>query len=209
MVIPIMLALLAGFIGLMIQVEIQQQLDTATKLAAESTFQAPRSLHDTGTKFPTRCRYASETFEGTMAFAFGDRRTLGAAAPFNGMSNFQDHSSSTNPFLDFHHVNICKVDPTVCNCGEPRHPDDSVVGGPVPFRIPAPGPPGTNGSGGNPWGDMECDIDFRDPKISQLRVTFCTSAVDIDYSKTPLAWAVFWKPTLTSTSEAVPPPFRQ
>lgn len=45
-VIPILLALISVFLAIMVQVEVQQQMDAATKLAAESFFQAPQSAAD-------------------------------------------------------------------------------------------------------------------------------------------------------------------
>jgi Flp pilus assembly protein TadG len=41
-VIPVLLALVRVFLAVMVQVEAQQEMDSATKLAAESFFQAPR-----------------------------------------------------------------------------------------------------------------------------------------------------------------------
>ncbi len=64
----------------MVQVTVQEQLNAATALAAQSRFQAPENAIDaTGTRccgahgvalvtagLPTGCRYAAETFYGTM-----------------------------------------------------------------------------------------------------------------------------------------------
>lgn len=66
LVLPILLFLTSGFIGLMLQVQAQQELDSATKLAAEAAFQAPApngaavnaQAHD----------YSATTFDGTMEF---------------------------------------------------------------------------------------------------------------------------------------------
>ena len=46
LVIPILLFLVCNFIALMVQVTVQQQLDAATALAAQSRFQAPESAVD-------------------------------------------------------------------------------------------------------------------------------------------------------------------
>jgi hypothetical protein len=84
-VIPVLLALISAFLAVMIQVEVQQEMDAATKLAAESFFQAPRlALDAPGTTccaeqpgapdsldtagMPKGCRFAGETFYGTMTF---------------------------------------------------------------------------------------------------------------------------------------------
>lgn len=84
-VIPVLLALVSVFLAIMVQVEVQQQMESATKLAAESFFQAPRTAVDaTGTTccasapgsdrgldtsgMPKGCRFAGETFYGTMTF---------------------------------------------------------------------------------------------------------------------------------------------
>lgn len=84
-VIPVLLALVCVFLGVMVQVEVQQEMEAATKLAAESYFQAPRLATDArGTTccaqrpggassldtsgLPKGCRFAAETFYGTMTF---------------------------------------------------------------------------------------------------------------------------------------------
>ena len=80
LVIPILLFLICNFIAVMVQVTVQEQLNSATALAAQSRFQAPESAIDaSGTRccglhgvtlitagLPTGCRYAAETFYGTM-----------------------------------------------------------------------------------------------------------------------------------------------
>lgn len=185
-VIPIMLFLITGFIALMIQVELQQQLDAATKLAAESTFQAPRSEVDpppyATAGIPTRCRYAVETFEGTMSFFFNETAANeGSDAVFTGTQR----QKLTNAYLNFITSPECQT-------------ETAGYGAPPPQV-------GAN----NPPADIHCDLDYQDANVSSLHMTLCTSKVKLDYSKTPLAWAIFWSPTLTSTAEAAPPPFRQ
>lgn len=78
-VIPVLLALVSVFLAVMVQVEVQQEMEAATKLAAESYFQAPRLAVDArGTTccpqragapdsldtsdLPKGCRFAAETF---------------------------------------------------------------------------------------------------------------------------------------------------
>ena len=82
-VIPVLLALVSVFLAVMVQVAAQQQMDAATKLAAESFFQSPRQAVDApGTTccagatsapldtsgMPKGCRFAAETFYGTVSF---------------------------------------------------------------------------------------------------------------------------------------------
>ena len=76
LVIPILLFLVCNFIAVMVQVTVQEQLNSATALAAQSRFQAPENAIDpAGTRccgapgtalatagLPTGCRYAAETF---------------------------------------------------------------------------------------------------------------------------------------------------
>src|SRR5437016_783239 len=88
LVIPVMLLLVCNFIGLMVMVSAQEQLDSATALAAESRFQAPTDAFDVAGAsccpdprccnaaadatslqtggLPVGCRYAAETFYGTV-----------------------------------------------------------------------------------------------------------------------------------------------
>jgi hypothetical protein len=40
-------------------------------------------------------------------------------------------------------------------------------------------------------------------------VVRCSASATLDFSRTPLAWAIPWNPTIASTAEAIPPPFRQ
>jgi hypothetical protein len=76
LVIPILLFLVCNFIAVMVQVTVQEQLNSATALAAQSRFQAPENALDpAGTRccgvpgtslstagLPTGCRYAAESF---------------------------------------------------------------------------------------------------------------------------------------------------
>lgn len=81
LVLPILLALVCFFVALMVQVQVQQEMQSATTLAAESYFQSPRDAVDPpGTSccgvsgagldtsgMPKGCRFAAESFEGTMS----------------------------------------------------------------------------------------------------------------------------------------------
>jgi Flp pilus assembly protein TadG len=94
-VIPILLALISAFLAVMVQVSAQQEMDAATKLAAESFFQAPRLATDSiGTTccpqstgaadsldtsgMPKGCRFAAETFYAPKAR--GPSRSSAASA---------------------------------------------------------------------------------------------------------------------------------
>lgn len=175
-VIPILLALVSVFLAVMIQVEAQQEMDAATKLAAESFFQAPRQALDaTGTTccaqasgspdtldtsgMPKGCRFAAETFYGTMTFrrflVFGSQRDPGR-----------------HP--------LCLRDGRQLGTA-----DDSFI---------------------------TCEVDQLDIALDPpagLRVVRCTASASLDFSRTPLAWAIPWSPTIAATAEAIPPPFRQ
>lgn len=175
-VIPILLALISVFLAIMVQVEVQQQMDAATKLAAESFFQAPQSAVDaSGTTccaqsagapdsldtagMPKGCRFAAESFYGTMTF----RRFQVFAAQQTGAGH-----------------------PLCTRSG-------SAVGGAQNSYI-------------------TCDIAFIDTKLNPpqgLRVVRCSASAMLDFSRTPLAWAIPWNPTIAATGEAIPPPFRQ
>jgi hypothetical protein len=61
MILPLLLAMITVFLGLMIEVQVRQQLDSAVALATQSSFQAPA-------RDPTLARYfAAESFEDSMA----------------------------------------------------------------------------------------------------------------------------------------------
>ena len=76
LVIPILLFLVCNFIAVMVQVTVQEQLNSATALAAQLRFQAPKNAIDPSDTrccgapgvslatagLPTGCRYAAETF---------------------------------------------------------------------------------------------------------------------------------------------------
>ena len=60
--------------------------------------------------------------------------------------------------------------------------------------------------------DITCEVDHLDTTLdppSGLRVVRCTASASLDFSRTPLAWAIPWSPTVAATAEAIPPPFRQ
>lgn len=165
-VLPVMLFLIAGFIAVMLQVEAQQQLDSAVKLAAEASFQAPRGDRDPS-GLPVRCRFAWQTFEGSMSFYNGP-----------GDDNF-DHPDDRDPLHRSSPVLVFDTRPLCLTAAGPQ---------------PAPPQPA----------HIQCDIDAAD-----RHRTRCDATATIHYERTPLAWAVFWTPTISSHAEAVAPPFRQ
>ena len=174
--IPVLLALVSVFLAVMVQVEAQQQMEAATKLAAESFFQAPlHAIDANGTTccartagspgsldtsgMPKGCRFAAETFYGTMTF----RRFLVFEA---------QRDSAPHP--------LCLRD-----------------GAPL-------------GSARSSY--ITCEVNFLDTTLqppSGLHVVRCSASASLDFSRTPLAWAIPWSPTVTAIAEAVPPPFRQ
>ncbi|MFN2569946.1 MAG: TadE/TadG family type IV pilus assembly protein [Candidatus Dormibacteria bacterium] len=165
-VLPLMLFLIAGFVALMLQVEAQQQLDSAVKLAAEATFQAPRGDADPTTALPVRCRFAWQTFEGSMSFHNGP-----------GDENFdhpddRDPQHRVTPFLTFVRRPLCLTSHSL-----PVWPQAA---------------------------NVQCDID-----ADNRHKSICDAAATLHFDRTPLAWAIFWSPSITSHAEAVAPPFRQ
>ena len=175
-VIPVLLALISAFLAIMVQVSAQQQMDAATKLAAESFFQAPQLAMDSnGTTccpqtaggedsldtsgMPKGCRFAAETFYGTMTF----RRYLVFPA---------QRDSAAHPLC---RRNGAAVGRTDHHRLRPRL--------------------------------RRVDTTLNPPQ--GLRVVRCTASATLDFSHTPLAWAVPWNPTIAAASEAIPPPFRQ
>jgi hypothetical protein len=192
LVIPILLFLICNFVAVMVQVTVQEQLNSATALAAQSRFQAPESAHDApGTRccglhgvtlitagLPTGCRYAAETFYGTMT-----------------------------TYVGLLHWDTA----TLCTSG-----GDSGDAGTPPRQ-----PVGYTGSPTN--ADVSCDIGsitaagvvvrgYVDRALNPpagLEVGTCSAAASLDFANTPLAWGVFWTPTIHAQAEALPPPFRQ
>ncbi|MHB8717982.1 MAG: TadE/TadG family type IV pilus assembly protein [Candidatus Dormibacteria bacterium] len=168
LVLPILLALVSVFVGLMIEVQLQQEMQSATALAAESYFQSPRhSVDPRGTTccgagataldtsgLPKGCRFAAESFYGTMQ------------AP---------------PYLD-------------AGAGGALCTRDGLVMGHATTSM------------------VTCETQALEralnPPLGE-RVVRCTARATIRFSRTPLAWAMLFDPTIAATAEAVPPPFRQ
>jgi hypothetical protein len=197
LVIPILLLLVCNFIALMVQVTVQQQMDSAVALAAESRFQASNQAYDApGTQCcpdprccgvssgaqslvtaanPTGCRYAAETFYGTMqSFEKLLQWQTGPLCLSGG-----DSATGTKGAAPY-----------------PQSPPAShvscVVGSVSPDGISHPG--------------------FLDRTLNPPRglyVVTCDATAKLDFSRTPLAWGVLWTPTVHAHAEAVPPPFRQ
>jgi hypothetical protein len=192
LVIPILLFLICNFVAVMVQVTVQEQLNSATALAAQSRFQAPENAVDAaGTRccgahgmtlvtsgLPTGCRYAAETFYGTMT-------------TYTGLL----------------HWNTA----TLCTSG-----GDSGGAGAAPVSpVPYAGSPAD--------AEVSCDIGsitsagivvpgYVDRSLNPpagLDVVICSASASLDFANTPLAWGVFWTPTLHAQAEALPPPFRQ
>ena len=199
LVIPIMLLLVCNFIALMVQVTVQQQVDAAVTLAAESRFQAPTTAFDAGNVrccpdprccgtaatpaslrtdgTPTGCRYAAESFYGTM-----QRFTQFLQWDTGPLCLTGGDSRSGRPFggaLPY-----------------PLSPRDSEVS----CVIGSMGPDGARHAG---------FLDHTLNPPSGLEVVTCDAAARIDFSKTPLGWGVLWTPSVHSHAEALPPPFRQ
>ena len=200
LVIPILLLLVCNFVAVMLQVAVQQQLDTATALAAQSRFQATQEAYDPAgaaccpdprccaatasatplstSGIPTGCRFAAESFYGSMQGYAAILRWQRAPLCLTG----GDSGRSTAAFGG-----------AAPYSGSPLQADVSCVLG-------ATGPNGTAYSG---YVDRALD-----PPLG-LSVVLCESSATLDFSKTPLAWGVFWSPTLRAHAEALPPPFRQ
>lgn len=198
LVIPIMLLLVCNFVAVMVQVAVQQQLDSATALAAESRFQAPQGAYDAAgagccagansgassaatqlrtSALPTGCRFAAESFYGTM----------------------QGYASLLR----------WQPGPLCLNGGDSARAS-AEFGGATPYA-------------GSPTADVSCVIGataaggttfagYVDHALNPprgLSVVMCQATATLDFSRTPLAWGVFWRPTLSAHAEALPPPFRQ
>jgi hypothetical protein len=192
LVIPILLFLVCNFVAVMVQVTVQEQLNAATALAAQSRFQAPEDAVDrAGTRccgahgttlatsgLPTGCRYAAESFYGTMTTYTGLLHWQTAAMCTSG----GDSGNAGNP----------PVRP-VAYAGSPSNADVSCdIGSIKPGGIVVPG---------------YVDRALNPP--SGLEVVICSASASLDFANTPLAWGVFWMPTLHARAEALPPPFRQ
>ncbi len=192
LVIPILLFLICNFIAVMVQVTVQEQLNSATALAAQSRFQAAENAHDPshtrccGTPgatldtsgLPTGCRYAAETFYGSMTTYTKLLRWRTAALCTSG----GDSGNGVDPPL-----------PPVAYPGSPSNADVSCdIGSATP-------------GGGVVPGYVDRSLD----PPSGLEVVTCNATAQLDFSNTPLAWGVFWTPTVHAQAEALPPPFRQ
>ncbi len=198
LVIPILLLLVCNFLALMVQVTVQQQLDSAVSLAAELRFQATVQAYDppgsvccpdprccgvpsgaaslpTGS-IPTGCRLAGESFYGTMQ-------------QYGSMLVWQDAP------LCLSGGDSASAAPMGGAQPYPRAPTAHVA-----CVVAAVDPSGVSHPG------------FRDLSLDPphgLSVVTCDATVRIDFSQTPLGWGVFWSPTLHAHAEALPPPFRQ
>jgi hypothetical protein len=200
LIIPLLLLLVCNFLAVMVQVAAQEQMDSAVSLAAQARFQSSQLQYDPpGTMccpdnrcceqaadrtslstagLPTGCRYAAESFYGTMTF---NQRLL--------------HWSEA----------------ALCTTGG----DSGGAGNPARAASPYPGSPEN--------AHVSCVVGSTDPagRVHPgfldralnppfgLFVVTCDATATLDFSRSPLAWGVFWSPTLHAHAEAVPPPFRQ
>jgi hypothetical protein len=199
LIIPIMLLLVCNFIGVMLQVAVQQQLDSATALAAESRFQATEEAFDppgaqccpdprccsggggpalSTAGIPTGCRFAAESFYGTMQGYAALLQWQAAPLCLGG----GDSGRATG-----------ELGGAVPYTGSPLRAHVSCVVG------------ATSADGTNMLGYV--DHSLNPPR--GLSAVMCESTATLDFSRTPLAWGVFWRPQLSAHAEALPPPFRQ
>ncbi|MGA7988581.1 MAG: hypothetical protein WCB51_09310 [Candidatus Dormiibacterota bacterium] len=192
LVLPILLFLVCNFVAVMVQVTIQEQLNAATALAAQSRFQAPNSAVDpSGTRccgaagatldtsgLPTGCRYAAESFYGTMKTYTGMLQWQTAALCTSG----GDSGDGAHPRVAARAYPGAPAGSEVtCDIGSTA-PGGAVIPGYLDRALAPPG---------------------------GLDVVICAATTKIDFAQTPLAWGVFWMPTVHAQSEALPPPFRQ
>jgi len=199
LVIPILLLLVCNFLAVMVQVTAQVQLDSAVSLAAQARFQTTQGAYDpSGVRccpdprccaspsgatsldtagLPTGCRYAAESFYGTMTFNQGMLRWQSAALCSTGGDSGGASASprSAQPYP-----------------GAPPAHVACVLGATDPTGRVHPG-----------YLDRALNPPFG------LDVVTCDATATLDFSRTPLAWGVFWAPVLHAHAEAVPPPFRQ
>ena len=178
LVIPILLFLVCNFIAVMVQVTVQEQLNSATALAAQSRFQAPENAvdaagsaaaaHTASRSSPPVCQPVAgmrqKRFYGTMThvhrpapLADGDALHVGRRQRQRG------HSAGT----------ACRVSRVTRNaevsCDIGSLKAGSVV---VPGYL---------------------DRTLNPP--SGLDVVTCSASASLDFANTPLAWGVFWTPT--------------
>ncbi len=199
LVIPLLLLLVCNFVAVMVQVTAQEQMDSAVSLAAQARFQASDAAYDPPTtrccpdprccarpddgssldtsRLPTGCRYAAESFYGTMTF---NENLL--------------------------HWNMTPLCLTGGDSGSANNPARSA--------LPYPGSPNahvscvlgaTDSAGRVHPGYLDHALN---PPFG-LSVVTCDATATLDFSRSPLAWGIFWSPTLHAHAEAVPPPFRQ
>jgi hypothetical protein len=192
LVIPILLFLVCNFIAVMVQVTVQEQLNSATALAAQSRFQAPENAIDpAGTRccgahgtalatagLPTGCRYAAETFYGTMT-------------TYTGLLHWQQ-------------ATLCTSGGDSGNAANPPAQPVAYAGSPSNAEVSCD--IGSIKSGGTVIPGY-VDRSLNPP--AGLDVVTCSASASLDFANTPLAWGVFWTPTLHAQAEALPPPFRQ
>jgi hypothetical protein len=192
LVIPILLFLVCNFIAVMVQVTVQEQLNSATALAAQSRFQAPENAIDpSGTRccgapgmslatagLPTGCRYAAETFYGTMTTYTGLLHWLRATLCTSGGDS---GNAAIPPMQPVAYAGSPSNAEVSCDIGSIK-PGGTVIPGYVDRALNPP---------------------------AGLNVVTCSASASLDFADTPLAWGVFWTPTLHAQAEALPPPFRQ
>ena len=183
LILPILLFLVCNFIGVMVQVTVQEQLNSATALAAQSRFQAPNNAVDpAGTRccgahesqlttagLPTGCRYAAETFYGTMTTYTG--MLVWQTAPL--CTSGGDSGDATHA-----RWRRTRIPARLQTRTSPAHRLDRSGGVIVPGYL---------------------DRTLQPP--NGLTVVTCSATTRLDFSKTPLAWGVFWSPPCTRSQK--------
>ncbi len=200
LVIPILLLLVSNFIAVMVQVTAQEEMDSAVSLAAQARFQAPQNAFDPAGStccpdprccgragdatslatagLPTGCRYAAETFYGTMTF--------------------------NQSLLHWNAAPLCLSGGDSGSATTPSHTPLPYPGAPASAHVSCViGSTDAGGLGHPGYLDRSLNPPFG------LSVVICDASATLDFSRSPLAWGVFWSPTIRAHAEAVPPPFRQ
>jgi len=193
LVIPILLFLICNFIAVMVQVTVQQQLNSAHR--------AGRAVEVSGSRERGRCCW--------HALLWRKRRH----ARHRGTANRLPVCSGK---LLRHDDHLHRPAPT----GRPQRCAHRAATAAMPPRGPCrqspirdhPRMPRCRATSGRAkpvvswFPGTSIARSIHRPDLMSSRAA---ASASLDFANTPLAWGVFWTPTLHAHSEALPPPFRQ
>ena len=170
LVLPLMVFLVMNFLGIMVEIVAQNQLEASLNLAAQSAVTAPPDDP------ATSCTYASQAFWSTMY-----AQTALSSDPFDTTGAPPACPTSSSGATSFSTM---------------RTSPNGAIATVTDFNCIAPGPPGPPGTPPLPYPSYF--LHYNTPPNGVLPKVTCSGTEKVDFSHSVLGLFVYWSPTFSA-----------